>query len=220
MLLREVHHRVRNNLQVIGSLLSLQAEELHDDGELRALQVAQNRVHSIAAVHDLLYVSTSAASIDLHVYTQNLSESLAMAYGVSDRIQSHVEGGHLSLDVGRAVLVGLVLNELISNAYKHAFPYNRTGRVIVGIAATDEEIIFSMTDTGRNTRNSGSNATGITRSVPDWHVGPATKGHTEAGLGRRHEGRNSLPAVANQLNTSTGCGRIPRAKPTPQYKQC
>ena len=106
MLLQEVHHRVRNNLQVIGSLLNLQADELPEDGERRALQGAQNRVQSIAEVHELLYVSTSAGAIDLRVYTQRLSENLAMAYGISGRIQAHVEGGQITLDVRRAVLVG------------------------------------------------------------------------------------------------------------------
>jgi two-component sensor histidine kinase len=151
MLLQEVHHRVRNNLQVIGSLLSLQAEELHEDGESRAFQVAQSRVQSIAEVHDLLYVSTSAGAIDLRVYTQRLSQNLAMAYGVSDRIEACVEGGRITLDVRRAVLVGLLLNELISNAYKHAFPGNRTGRVTIGMAANEDEAILSVTDTGVGT---------------------------------------------------------------------
>ncbi|HUS12945.1 MAG TPA: histidine kinase dimerization/phosphoacceptor domain -containing protein [Pyrinomonadaceae bacterium] len=148
MLLQEVHHRVRNNLQVIGSLLSLQAEELHEDGERRAFQVAQNRVQSIAEVHDLLYVSQSAGAIDLRAYTQRLGENLAMAYGVSDRIEAHVEGGQITLDVRRAVVVGLLLNEVISNAYKHAFPGNRTGRVTIGITVNKDEATLSVTDTG------------------------------------------------------------------------
>jgi chemotaxis protein methyltransferase CheR len=150
-LLQELHHRVRNNLQVIGSLLSLQAEELYEDGERRALQVAQNRVDSIAQVHDLLYISTSAGAIDLRVYTERLSQSLALAYGVGDRIQAHVEGGQITLDVRRAVLAGLLLNELISNAYKHAFPGNRTGHVTIGIRAKEAEAILSVTDTGVGT---------------------------------------------------------------------
>jgi chemotaxis protein methyltransferase CheR len=151
MLLQEVHHRVRNNLQVIGSLLSLQAEELHEDGERRALQVAQHRVQSIADVHDLLYVSSSAGVIDLRVYTQRLSDNLSMAYGVSNRIEAHIEGGQMTLDARRAVLVGLLLNELISNAYKHAFPGNRTGRVTIDISASEDEAILSVTDTGVGT---------------------------------------------------------------------
>jgi chemotaxis protein methyltransferase CheR len=151
MLLQEVHHRVRNNLQVIGSLISLQAGELHEDGERRALQVAQNRVQSIAAVHELLYVSSSAGAIDLRAYTQRLSDNLALAYGVSDRIEAHVEGAHITLDVRRAVLVGLLLNELISNAYKHAFPGNRTGHVTIQVTATEDEAILSVRDTGVGT---------------------------------------------------------------------
>ena len=74
-----------------------------------------------------------------------------MAYGVGDRIQAQIEGGEVTLDVRRAVLVGLLLNELFSNAYKHAFPGNRTGRVTIGIAADNGEVILTVTDTGVGT---------------------------------------------------------------------
>jgi two-component sensor histidine kinase len=148
MLLQEVYHRVRNNLQVIGSLLSLQAEELHEDRERRAFQVARSRVQSIAEVHNLLYVSASTGLIDLRVYTERLNKNLAIAYSAGDRVQTDVHGGQITLDVRRAVLVGLLLNEVISNAYKHAFPDNCTGCITIEMVVNEDEVILSVRDTG------------------------------------------------------------------------
>jgi two-component sensor histidine kinase len=135
-LLEEVHHRVKNNLQVIASLLRLQADSFASSGAdprlPAALRDSQNRVESMALIHEQLYQARNLREVDLAEHAGLLSSHLMHAYGVDPaRIQCHLHVEKLSVGVDRAIPAALILNELISNALKHAFPAGRTGIIEV-----------------------------------------------------------------------------------------
>ena len=149
-LLNEVHHRVKNNLQVISSLLSLQAGYVKDHQLGEMLQDSQNRVHSIALVHEKLYRAGNLARINLGEYLETLTEHLQAALGDSlDRVQLVVEASDLELPLDSAVPCGLVVNELVTNALKHAFPDGRRGSVTVRAAlGSGKKVTVSVADDG------------------------------------------------------------------------
>ena len=123
VLLREVYHRVKNNLQVIASLLSLQAASLKDPQAATMFRESQNRVKAMALVHEKLYQSHDLANIDFNAYIQSLVMSLLRSYGVlADAIAVNLSVENVSLSLDTAVPCGLLINELVSNALKHAFP--------------------------------------------------------------------------------------------------
>lgn len=123
VLLREVYHRVKNNLQVIASLLSLQASSLKDPKAVTMFRESQNRVKAMALVHEKLYQSHDLANVDFNAYIQSLVMSLIRSYGVlADAIAVNTSVENVSLSLDTAVPCGLLINELISNVLKHAFP--------------------------------------------------------------------------------------------------
>jgi PAS domain S-box-containing protein len=132
VLLKEVHHRVKNNLQVISSLLSLQGEQITDPAALTSFRDSQNRVRSMALVHEKLYRSESLASIDFSEYVEDLMVSLKHSYMISD-VEVSVQTDDLRLGVDTAIPCGLIINELVSNALKHAFKGRERGTVNVRI---------------------------------------------------------------------------------------
>jgi two-component sensor histidine kinase len=122
VLLQEIHHRVKNNLQVVSSLLYLQSESVTDPKLLNVLQDSQNRVRSMALVHERLYRSEDIARIDFQQYIHDLASHLLSTYSVnSHRIRVLVDADDVVLDVNTAMPCGLIINELISNSLKHAF---------------------------------------------------------------------------------------------------
>lgn len=130
--LKEVHHRVKNNLQVISSLLYLQSTHTRDPHVLELLAESRNRVNSIALIHEKLYRSQELVRLDYRAYVGDLVASLFGAYGVnSERLNARTRVGEILLEVDTAIPLGLVINELVSNALKHAFPENRTGEIWV-----------------------------------------------------------------------------------------
>jgi two-component sensor histidine kinase len=132
VLLREIHHRVKNNLQVISSLLNLQATVVQDASLMAQYQDSQNRIRSMALIHEQLYRSDNLAEIDLGVYLRELTASLAQTYHrQAEGIAFQVEADSVLLDIDTAVPCGLLVNELVSNALKHAFPDGRKGTVTV-----------------------------------------------------------------------------------------
>ncbi|MFB3777428.1 MAG: histidine kinase dimerization/phosphoacceptor domain -containing protein [Bryobacteraceae bacterium] len=149
-LLKEVHHRVKNNLQVISSLLSLQAEEVGDPSLLSIFRESQNRIKSIALLHEGLYQSEDLARIDFGTYLQTLGQQLSSAFG-ADRsgIRLRVEADPVHLCLERAVPCALVVNELVSNALKHAFPHGAAGEIYVILRSGDGgRITVTVGDTG------------------------------------------------------------------------
>ena len=120
VLLREIHHRVRNNLAVVSSLLDFQARALQDEPARAAFQESQNRIHSMARIHEHLYRSQDLARIDMVEYLQNLADHLRHSYGAYD-VALTVKANDVTLDVDKAIPCGLIVNELVSNALKYAF---------------------------------------------------------------------------------------------------
>ncbi|MCS6865257.1 MAG: PAS domain S-box protein [Gemmataceae bacterium] len=165
-LLKEIHHRVKNNLQVISSLLNLQAERLTDAASRAVFLESQNRVRAMALVHETLYGSASLAQIELPRYLERLCDSLAQTYPGSDRITIHQNAAPIMLDLDRALPVGLIVSELVSNALKYAFPPPRSGQIRV-VASTTEDgyIVLQVADNGvglpDDFRVEGANSLGL-----------------------------------------------------------
>ena len=150
VLLKEIHHRVKNNLQVISSLLYLQSQK-SKTGELKNMFLeSQNRIMSMSLIHEKLYQSADLAQVSFADYAHDLSNSLFQSYGVNQsRIQLHVEGGDVTLDVNNAVPCGLLLNEIISNSLKYAFPHNRPGEIRIALElGTNDRFILTISDDG------------------------------------------------------------------------
>ncbi|WP_310393907.1 tetratricopeptide repeat protein [Hymenobacter sp.] len=167
VLLKEVHHRVKNNLQIISSLFALQVLEQPQLPTLTAaLQEGQNRIQAIALIHELLYRSADLTRVDFHQFLQQLSAYLAGAFARPARlpvapagvlapagpprpapaaVTVDAQAAGVYLNASTAVPVGLMVNELLSNAYRHAFPAGRAGRVTLRIAPTDRAGAFTLT---------------------------------------------------------------------------
>jgi two-component sensor histidine kinase len=150
ILLREVSHRVKNNLQVISSLLSLQ-EGAIDDTRLGFLfRVSQERLYAMALVHDLLQQTEDMARINLGQYAARLIEEVARTYAVDpERITLETELEDVWVGLDTATPCGLLLHELLTNCFTHAFPEGLTGRVRLELRATDEQtLLLRVGDTG------------------------------------------------------------------------
>ena len=134
VLLKEIHHRVKNNLQVISSLLNLQARYLPDPAAREIFRSSQHRVQSIALVHEKLYQSADLSHIDFHEYSVALLDNLFETFDAARRgISKTVDIGATRLSVDIAIPCGLIVNELVTNALKHAFPNDRAGTVRVAL---------------------------------------------------------------------------------------
>ncbi len=136
VLLKEIHHRVKNNLAVISSLLSMRAEAT-DSAEVRlALEDSQQRVRTIALIHEYLYGNEHLDRIDFAEYARQLVQELHAAFDIAPpRISVHIDAAPIALPVNRAVPCALVLNELLMNVFKHAFPEGRGGEIRVTFGA-------------------------------------------------------------------------------------
>ncbi|MBV9222671.1 MAG: sensor histidine kinase, partial [Acidobacteriaceae bacterium] len=146
VLLQEIHHRVKNNLQVVVSLLSLQANRMNRRDVINILNETQNRVRAIAGIHETLYSSPDLASISFSEYMNQLIRGLFSFYSVKDGdIQLKIESDDIVLDITQAIPLGLIVNELVTNALKHAFPAGRTGTVRASLCYLQENSIPDTT---------------------------------------------------------------------------
>jgi PAS domain S-box-containing protein len=150
ILLQEIHHRVKNNLQIISSLLSLQSGYVEDPRAVASFQNSQNRIRSMALIHEMLYRSTDLAQVDLAEYIRDLGAFLCRSYQAqAHHIELDIEAENLRLEIDTAVPCGLILNELISNSLKHAFPEGRTGKIWVTLQTTGSgQIRMTVGDNG------------------------------------------------------------------------
>ncbi len=150
LLLREVHHRVKNNLQVISSLLDLQADRIEDDSARDVYADSQSRIRSMALIHQQLYGSTDLDHIEFGTYLDQLTDSLFRFYGGGrDRIAIVTDAPPPSrLGIDQALTCGLIINELVTNALKHAFAPGTAGTVTVGFHTSNDRHVLTVTDDG------------------------------------------------------------------------
>lgn len=148
ILLREVHHRVKNNLQIISSLLSLQAERIKNEKEKELFKDSQNRIRSMALIHEKLYQSKTLADIDVKGYITDLVYGLFQSYGAPGTIALTVEVKDVFLSVDDAITCGLIINELVSNALKHAFPGSSKGEIKTTLRPINGDIELIVSDDG------------------------------------------------------------------------
>ncbi len=149
LLLREIHHRVKNNLQVISSLLHLQSKYIEDEKAMEVMREGRNRVKSMALIHQDLYQNDNLTSVEVAPYLTKLTESLFQSYNIDpDRIRLRSEVDAPRLDVDTLIPLGLILNELVSNALKHAFPDERVGEVAVSLKSLENALYLVVQDNG------------------------------------------------------------------------
>jgi len=149
MLLKEIHHRVKNNLMVISSLLNLQSRYIKDKAALDIFKETQNRAKSMAIIHERLYRSTDLKRINFGEYIRTLTTELFHTY-VTDpsQVRLNIKVEDLMLDINTAIPLGLILNELVSNSMKHAFPEGRKGEITIELHSTDSKYMLNVKDDG------------------------------------------------------------------------
>ena len=155
LLLREVHHRVKNNLQVISSLLDLQSRAVSDPVSLAKFRQCQDCILSMVFIHEQLHRARDLDTVDLRLYLEQIVANLSQAYLVlPDRIGVRMQVADLDIDIDRALACGLVVNELVTNALKHAFPGDEPGEIAVfGRRGDDGQYVLEVSDSGRGFDN-------------------------------------------------------------------
>ncbi|WP_424358991.1 histidine kinase N-terminal 7TM domain-containing protein [Methanocella sp. MCL-LM] len=148
-LLKEVHHRVKNNLQIITSLLNLQSSGMEDPKYIDLIRDSQNRIKSMALVHEYLYKSESLSNISTPEYLKSLTGNLARSYShASGSVTLCTKIDDIPLDIDKAVPVGIIVTELVSNAFKYAFPDGRKGEIWVVLRREEDKIVLTISDNG------------------------------------------------------------------------
>lgn len=149
VLLQEIHHRVKNNLQIIASLLSLQSGYIRDAHMLEQFQESQGRIRSMALIHEKLYQSETLSKVDLADYMESLVSILMRTYTANSNVRLEPRLAPAAVSIDTAVPVGLMLNELVTNALKYAFPNGRAGHVLVGLETEAQgQIVLRVHDDG------------------------------------------------------------------------
>jgi PAS domain S-box-containing protein len=149
MLLKEIHHRVKNNLMVISSLLSLQSRYIKDEVSKSIFKESQNRARSMALIHELLYRSSDLKRINFGDYIKTLTNELFRMYVTDpDRIKLNINVEDVMLDINTAIPLGLIVNELVSNSMKHAFPNDRKGKIDIEFKLEDGIYSMIVSDNG------------------------------------------------------------------------
>jgi PAS domain S-box-containing protein len=192
VLLKEIHHRVKNNLQVISSLLSLQSGYIEDEKALQVFKNCRERVRTMGMVHEELYRSRSLSRIDFREYINRLVSHLFDSYSLSSgQVQQKLEIEDVFFDIETTIPLGLILNELISNSLKHAFPNNKKGELYINLEKSKDDkydYILIVGDTGVGLANDvdfkNSDSLGMVlvntlvkqlHGVINWEIGKGTK---------------------------------------------
>ncbi len=148
-LLKEIHHRIKNNLQVIISLLKLQSYHSHEVQTISVLNKIYNRIRSIGIAYDLLDNSKNFSCVELSVYIKNLVNSLSETHlRNGDAVRVSVDVEDITIDIDKAILCGMIINELVSNAFKYAFPRPREGQISVQIHTFGNKYVLTVADNG------------------------------------------------------------------------
>lgn len=149
VLLKEIHHRVKNNMQVITSLLSLQSKTIGDGKSLAIFQDSQNRVKSMALIHETLYQSKDLSRIDFAEYLKKLVAHVSRSYRIRpESVKINLNVNEVSLPIDTAVPCGLIINELASNSLKYAFPADAKGEINISFRRADAGYVLCVSDTG------------------------------------------------------------------------
>jgi two-component sensor histidine kinase len=147
--LKEVHHRVKNNLQVISSILNLQSSFVTDEKILDILEESRNRIRSMAIIHENLYQTSNFSSINFTNYLGNLTRDLISSYQVeTDKVELKLDLQQVGLVLDQAIPCGLMINEIITNALKYAFPNGKKGTVNISMTEEKEIVTLRIEDNG------------------------------------------------------------------------
>jgi len=148
-MLKEIHHRVKNNLQVISSLLDLQSSYLQDEKAKEMLRNSMDRVRTMAMIHTQLYQSQDLARVDFGSFIRDLIGNISQSYGMAESpVEIHVDAGEINLGIDASIPCGLILNELVSNALKHAFPEGKEGEINIRMRLKDSRVALTVQDNG------------------------------------------------------------------------
>ncbi|MFY7910527.1 MAG: histidine kinase dimerization/phosphoacceptor domain -containing protein [Emticicia sp.] len=149
VLMQEIHHRVKNNLQVVSSLLSIQSRHLTDNQAIEAIKEGQNRVKTMGLIHQSLYQENDFRGVNMKNYISKLIKNLFNSYNIQpEKIQLKTEISELNLDIDTVVPLGLIINELVSNALKYAFPDDKKGTILLRANLENERFILQVSDNG------------------------------------------------------------------------
>ncbi|HBG71581.1 MAG: hypothetical protein A2W93_08065 [Bacteroidetes bacterium GWF2_43_63] len=151
VLLQEIHHRVKNNMQVIVSILNLQLSSVRDEHTRRILRDSQTRIKTMALVHEKLYETTDFSNIDLIDYIKNLFEFLTSIYkSPNENIQCKITGKSFKVDIDTIIAIGLITNEIVTNSFKYAFDPGTMGLIEIKLTKKDEKnLVYSIKDNGK-----------------------------------------------------------------------
>lgn len=141
LLLKEIHHRVKNNLEMVKSLIALQSAQIEDSATKEAMIASQNRVQSMGIIHQKLYQGTNLGSIEMKDYFINLSEGILDSFNAEERVKIECAMENLELDVDTAVPIGLIVNELLTNSLKYAFPDKDQGEIKISMSREKGKIL-------------------------------------------------------------------------------
>ncbi len=148
LLLKEIHHRVKNNLEMVKSLIALQSAQLEDGASKEAMLASQNRVQSMGIIHQKLYQGTNLGAIEMKDYFINLSEGVLDTFNAEDKVKIECAMEELDLDVDTAVPIGLIVNELLTNALKYAFPEGVKGKINISLIKENDDLQLKVSDNG------------------------------------------------------------------------
>ena len=156
-LLKEVHHRVKNNLHTIISLLEYQAAYLENDA-LKAIEISQHRIYAMSLIHQKLYLTDDVKTIDMPVYISELVSYMSDSFGINQQIRFSLDIQPLKLGIAQAMPLGLIINEAVTNAIKYAFSPNVSGLITIQMYQAGDEITVIITDNGKGIQHDTKDA--------------------------------------------------------------
>lgn len=191
ILIRELEHRTRNNFAMVSSLLNMQSRDHHSQDVKQALKMASSRVNSFAAIHDSIYSSQDfREELDVSNYLNSLCENLRKAFSSSSNIEITLSAVSFQMDRDKAVALGLILNEIVTNAIKHAFPDGRKGTIHISFKAEPEQAwILSISDNGCGMKTRKAKSLNVKSEISESSakadLQPAARKGAKNGLGTR-----------------------------------
>ncbi len=203
ILLAEIHHRVKNNLTIISSLLELQVNEFNDKSIKLPFQQSINRVHSIAKVHELIYDSNDMDSVNINEYLQRILPSILQTMQGDRTINLHIDVPEYRLDMNQCIPLGLMFNELLTNSVKYAFVNRNDGNIYISMAAIDRELRFVYEDdgSGYGTNDSFENSTNLGQTLIKLQLQQLECTYT---LETVNKFRLNFQFIANELGQESG----------------